>query len=135
MNVTERSALCLTLCLTLLVGFSVGQAQDRNNNQAEECPGPIYRSGEVTVRAKITHMDEPQYTEEARKNGVQGRVVLRAVLCATGKVTNIEVLKSLPYGLTEKAIKTMPMIKFRPAEKDGKEVSQYIMREFNFMLF
>ncbi|HJQ35151.1 MAG TPA: energy transducer TonB, partial [Pyrinomonadaceae bacterium] len=94
-----------------------------------------FRQNEVTQRALITFKPEPGFTEEARKNNVTGLVRLRAVLSATGEVTGVTVVKGLPDGLTEKAIAAARQIKFRPAQKDGHTVSQYVVLEYNFNIY
>lgn len=90
---------------------------------------------EVSQKARIISRPEPTYTEEARKNQVSGTVVLRAVFSAGGAVTNIRTVSGLPYGLTEKAIAAARQIKFSPAVKDGRAVSQYIEIQYNFNLY
>jgi protein TonB len=90
---------------------------------------------EVNVKARILSRPEPQYTEEARKNQVSGTVVLRAVFSASGQVTNIRAVSGLPNGLTERAIGAARQIRFSPAMKDGRAVSQYIQIEYNFNLY
>jgi TonB family protein len=90
---------------------------------------------EVNVKARILSRPEPQYTEEARKNQVSGTVVLRAVFSSSGQVTSIRAVSSLPYGLTERAIAAARQIRFTPAMKDGRAVSQYIQIEYNFNLY
>jgi TonB family protein len=94
-----------------------------------------YRLDEVTQRAVITFKPEPGFTEEARRDNVTGVVRLRAVLSASGEVTGISVVKGLSDGLTEKAIQAARQIKFRPAQKDGHVVSQYIVLEYNFNIY
>jgi TonB family protein len=101
----------------------------------DTCEGKIYGGKELTRRAKIKKITEPAYTEEARANQVQGTVVLTAVFCRDGKVTNIEVVQGLPYGLTENTIETTRRIEFEPADKDGEPVSQRFRRECHFSLF
>jgi TonB family protein len=96
--------------------------------------GP-FRQNDVTVRAVITYKPEPGFTEEARRNNVTGTVRLRAILSAGGEVTNISIVKGLPDGLTEKAIAAARQIKFRPAQKDGRAVSQYVVLEYNFNIY
>jgi TonB family protein len=90
---------------------------------------------DVEQKARILSRAEPQYTEEARENMVSGTVVLRAVFSASGEVTDIRVMSGLPYGLTEKSIEAARQIKFTPAMKDGRAVSQYIQIEYNFQLY
>ncbi len=89
----------------------------------------------MTSKAVIISRPEPGFTEEARKNNVTGLVRLRVVLAASGAVTNVSVTKGLPDGLTEKAIAAAKGIKFRPAQKDGRAVSQYISLEYNFNIY
>ena len=90
---------------------------------------------DVTQKARILSRPEPQYTEEARKNQISGTVVLRAVLGSDGTVTGIRAVSGLPFGLTERAIAAAQQIKFVPAQKDGRAVSQYIQIEYNFNVY
>ena len=78
---------------------------------------------------------EPQYTEEARRNGITGTVILRVVFSRTGEVTNIRALQPLGGGLTEKAIAAARQIRFVPARKNGQPVSMYMQLEYNFNLY
>ncbi|HST53926.1 MAG TPA: TonB family protein [Pyrinomonadaceae bacterium] len=94
-----------------------------------------FNQRDVTQRALITFKPEPSFTEDARKNNVTGLVRLRAVLSASGEVLNVSVVKGLPDGLTEKAIEAAKQIKFRPAQKDGHTVSQYVTLEYNFNIY
>ncbi|MDQ3755225.1 MAG: energy transducer TonB, partial [Acidobacteriota bacterium] len=93
------------------------------------------RVQDVSRKAQIITRPEPQYTEDARKNSVTGEVMLRAVLSADGRVTNIQPMKRLPDGLTEKAIAAARLINFTPAEKDGRAVSQYVTLVYNFNIY
>ncbi|MFL6254405.1 MAG: TonB family protein [Pyrinomonadaceae bacterium] len=94
-----------------------------------------FKQNEVSERAVITFKPEPGFTEEARKNNVTGTVRLRAILSASGEVSNISLIKGLPDGLTEKAMAAARQIKFRPAQKDGHIVSQYVVLEYNFNIY
>jgi TonB family protein len=95
----------------------------------------VFNPKEVNQKARILSRPEPQYTEDARKNQVSGTVVLRAVFSSGGQVTNIRTVSGLPYGLTERAIAAARQIRFTPAMKDGRAVSQYIQIEYNFNLY
>jgi TonB family protein len=95
----------------------------------------IFNMKDVTRRAVIVSRPEPLYTDEARKDQITGTVVLRFVLNANGTVTNIVALSRLPDGLTEKAIEAARQIKFTPAEKDGRRVSQYATINYNFNIY
>lgn len=89
---------------------------------------------EVDTKADITARPEPLYTREARKMGIQGVVVLKVLLAADGKIDRVRVVRRLPYGLTENAILAACEIKFRPAMKAGKEVSQWATLQYGFLI-
>ena len=90
---------------------------------------------EVTRRAQVISRPEPLYTEEARRNQITGTVSLRLVLNANGTVSNISAVSRLPDGLTERAIEAARQIKFTPAEKDGRKVSQWVTIQYNFNIY
>jgi len=93
-----------------------------------------YSPKEVDVKAEITAKPDPVYTEEARRVGVQGIVALRVLLLGDGKLDRVRVVRRLPYGLTENAIRAACKIKFKPATKDGQPVSQWVTLEYGFRL-
>jgi TonB family protein len=86
-------------------------------------------------KAKLLTRSEPLYTKEARSRQVRGDIIVRFVLAADGTVRHILVLEFLPYGLTEQAIAAARIIKFTPAMKDGRPVSQFTMMEYNFNVY
>jgi TonB family protein len=87
------------------------------------------------MRPTILYKEKAQYTEEAKRNGLEGRVTLDAVFADDGNITNIQVYSGLPDGLTEKAIEAAKKIQFRPATRDGKPVSVRGKLEFDFKLY
>ncbi len=95
--------------------------------------GPIIVTGEVTKPVKI-HAPQPSYTEIARKARIQGLVIVQAIIDKRGDVTNVKVLKGLPMGLAEEAVKTIKLWKFKPATLRGKPVDVYYNLTVNFKL-
>ncbi|GEM_PF-2051444 len=93
----------------------------------------IYKTSEVTQKARILETPKPSYTEAAYKNQIKGVVRISIVLRAEGTVTNIKVIEGLPFGLSERAILAAKQIKFVPAQIDGKPVSQYVTLEYDFV--
>ena len=98
-------------------------------------PNKIYSGSQVTSKARVLEKPEPTYTEAARKNQITGTVVLRAVFSSSGQVTNIHAVNGLPDGLTERAIAAAKQIRFVPATKDGRPVSQWMELQYNFNLY
>jgi TonB family protein len=95
----------------------------------------IFTPSEVTTKARLLKKPEPIYTEDARRAGIAGTVVMRAILAADGTVQNILLLRHLSHGLSEQAVRAARHIKFEPATKDGRAVSQLIQIEYNFNLY
>ena len=95
----------------------------------------VLRVREVTRRAVLIFKPEPGFTEAARRNNVTGVVKLRLALRADGTVSDISVLKGLPDGLTERAIEAAKRIRFTPAQKEGRNVSQWVSVEYNFNIY
>ena len=92
----------------------------------------VFLGTEVDERAQIRYKPEPGFTEEARRNRVRGTVRVRAVLGSDGAVRHVLVLKGLPHGLSEEAVEASRRMRFTPAVKNGRPVSQFVMLEYGF---
>jgi TonB family protein len=97
-------------------------------------PASILSSKEVDSRAVIVTKPKPGYTRDARRIGVQGYVILKVALSGNRKIDRVRVVRGLPRGLTENAIKAACKIEFRPAMKAGQPVSQWLNVEYVFRL-
>ncbi len=93
-----------------------------------------YEAKEVDVKAEITAKPLPKYTREARRVGVEGVVVLKVLLLGDGKLDRVRVVRRLPFGLTENAIRVACEIKFKPAMKAGQPVAQWLNVQYAFRL-
>jgi TonB family protein len=98
-------------------------------------PSRIFRGPELTTHARVLLKPEPQYTEEARKGGVTGTVILSVVFSRDGQVTNIRAVQTLCCGLTDKAMAAAKLIRFEPATRNGRAVSTYMQLVYNFNLY
>lgn len=115
------SSISLGILLSLAISASV-IAQTTSN----ECEGPSYGAKEVSKRAKITSFPPPKLSTSK----VRRPVVLKVILCRTGKVTNIELVEKFPEEVTKGVIKAARQVRFIPAEKDGERVSQKMIFEY-----
>ena len=100
----------------------------------EESTVVTFTAKEVDTKAEITARPEPGYTREARRAGVQGIVALKLLLLPDGDIDRIKVVRALPYGLTENAIRAACKVKFKPAVKAGNPVAQWITIQYGFQL-
>lgn len=84
---------------------------------------------------RIVHRIVPRYTEEARKEKVQGLVIVRTVIDTSGKIEDVEVLQGQPHGLSEAAVEAIRQWRFEPAlDPDGKPVKVYYNLTIAFRL-
>jgi periplasmic protein TonB len=99
------------------LGLSTGL--DAINN-----PIPFNRLKEIPGSSGITWIRRPTpvTTPEAQANKVKGEVWLRATFRADGTVTNIVVIREVPY-MTESAIDALSRSKFRPATINGQPIT------------
>ena len=90
--------------------------------------------GEDVTAPRAILKAPPLYTEKARQERVQGLVILRLVIDASGEVAEVDVLKGLPFGLTDSAIEAVKHWKFEPATHQGKPVAVLYNITINFRL-
>lgn len=115
-----------------------GDSGCRTMNLIRGCSGQrpgVLTVSEVDQRARLLFKPEPQYTEEARLNQITGTVILRVVFSSAGEIDQIRAVRTLPFGLTERAIAAARQIKFVPATKGGHAVSVHMQLEYNFNLY
>lgn len=75
---------------------------------------------------------KPAYTEQADLAGITATVELEAVFGADGKVGDVEVTRWAGFGLDESAIATVRQLGFKPARRDGKNVTIRALVRYNF---
>lgn len=100
---------------------------------AELGPGPIRVEGDVRPPIAI-HKAPPGYTPEAKENRVQGVVIVQTIIGVDGLVKDVEVLRSLPDGLTEAAVEAIRTWRFEPATLYGEPVEVHYNLTINFRL-
>jgi periplasmic protein TonB len=78
----------------------------------------------------------PTYTDDARHGKVQGTVTLRVLVGADGRAQDVRVIKSVGFGLDERAIDTVRNWKFVAARDSSKHtVAAWVTIEAQFRLF
>ena len=86
------------------------------------------------MRPQIISQPKPGYTEAARHNKIAGKVVLLVEFRADGTIGEVQVVRSLGYGLDECAVEAARHIRFRPAQKGGMPVTFRSRVEYSFHL-
>lgn len=89
--------------------------------------------GDVTEPVVVSNVP-PTYPEEARKNRIQGRVIVEAVISEKGIVTKVRAVESPDPMLTESALEAVKKWTYRPATKKGKPVKVFLTATVSFKL-
>ena len=75
---------------------------------------------------------KPVYTEQADLAGITATVDLEAVFLEDGRVGDVEVIRWAGFGLDESAVSTVRLLRFKPAERDGKRLTIRGLVRYNF---
>src|SRR3989344_129288 len=96
--------------------------------------GP-YSAGSGVVLPIPILQPKPPYTEDARKQNIQGNLLLQVIIRKNGRVEDIKIIKSLGHGLDESAIETIAnKWLFKPATLKGRPVDVQVQIEVTFNL-
>ena len=77
---------------------------------------------------------EPMQPEVARKSRISGIVIVECVIDKNGNVTNVQILKPLPFGLDQAAADAVRKWKFKPGTLNGSPVDVIFNLTVNFKL-
>ena len=95
----------------------------------------VFFSRETDARAVISYKPQPRFPRAARGTIVSVTVRVRVVLDADGKVRDALVLTEQPALFGESSVEAAKAIKFKPAEKGGRAVSQFVTLEYGFQSY
>ncbi len=96
------------------------------------CSGRVFNGSEVTKQARILQRPNYDIVHKLVGPGTRGRLVLEAVLCRSGHVTNIRVIEGMSPKIDEFARAAIYTVKFHPAEYRWHSVSQKMQFELRF---
>ena len=119
-NMKSRiSVIIATFVFILGICAAVG-AYDRTCSE----PAVIFdESGDMTAPEVVTKVD-PKYPEEAKKEGVSGKVVLDVVIDSKGAVVDVNVLEDPDARLSAAAADAVRQWRFEPArDSRGKPIA------------
>jgi protein TonB len=85
------------------------------------------------VEGNLLHRVEPEYPEEARRQQIQGLVVLDVRISRDGEVQQVNVVSGQPV-LADAAIKAVKMWRFNPRTLNGQATEMQTTVTLNFKL-
>lgn len=110
------------------VGSGIGEGEGGGTG------GGPYRPGSGIEPPRLLHEVKAQYTEDARRRGITGDVLLEVVVRRDGSVGEARVLHGLGYGLDERAISAVRQWRFAAAQRKGVAVDVLVEVAVEFTL-
>ena len=95
-------------------------------NWAEEMPEPIGGIGAIQKKA--------YYTEIAKLAGIEGKVIVEALIDKEGNVTEVNLIQDIGGGLGDVALTAVKNTKFKPGKQRGKPVKVKMIIPIKFVL-
>jgi TonB family protein len=83
-------------------------------------PPGVHRPGTFVISPIVVAKKEPEYSEAARLAGLEGTVVLEAVIAEDGSAKQIRVARPLGLGLDENAVEAARTWRFTPGLYQGR---------------
>lgn len=96
--------------------------------------GGPFRPGTGITPPTLTREVRATYTDDARRRGIEGDVVLEIVVRRDGSVGQVRVLRSLGAGLEQRAIDAVRQWRFSPSRRNGEPVDVAVEVAVEFKL-
>jgi periplasmic protein TonB len=109
-------------------GSGVGSGSDGGTG------GGPFRPGSGIEAPRLLREVKADYTEEARRRGMIGEVVMEIVVARDGSVGDVKILKRLGAGLDERAVQAVRQWRFAPATRKGLPVDVLVEVAVEFKL-
>ena len=95
---------------------------------------PVAKVGNGVSPPVMTNKHEPEYSADALSEKLQGTVMLSVTIGTDGMAHDIKLIKSLGFGLDERAAEAVSQWQFKPGTRDGVPVPVTATVEVNFRL-
>jgi periplasmic protein TonB len=96
--------------------------------------GGPYRPGSGIEPPRLLREVKAEYTEDARRRGISGDVVLEIVIRSDGSVGDTRILRGLGGGLDQRAVAAVRQWRFAPATRKGVAVDVLVEVAVEFIL-
>ena len=120
-------ALAAFVALSAGSGVAIPQSQDQTTAPAvqSEAPQPQaelpqrVRVAQGVTAGLLVKKVQPKYPEKARENGIQGQVMLRAIISKDGDVVSLSAVSGDPL-LVKSAVEAVKQWKYKPYLLNGR---------------
>lgn len=87
----------------------------------------------VSEKPELIRQVQPKYPELAKRTGIEGTVVIKALIDTEGNIEKVILLKSIPM-LDEAALTAAKQCKYKPGKQRDKFVKVWVSLPFKFSL-
>lgn len=116
-------------------GIGSGDGNGAGPGRGGNTGGGAFQIGGDVSAPQLVYQVDPEFSEEARKAKFQGEVLVHLIVDATGRPTQVRVIRPVGMGLDEKAREAVAQYKFKPARKGGQPVPVELNVAVNFQIF
>ena len=95
----------------VLGAHAKGNPEDDNCTEEPSKPAPLTKPNDI------------EYTQEARANGIEGRLILRLTIAANGTVADVQVMSSVDPALDAAAVAAVKTWTFKPSMRCGRPMA------------
>lgn len=137
--------LVLTTCLFSLFAINLAASDTPSKTTSAmytRCDGTksdpdtiVFRKGIGLTPPRIMKRIDPDYPESARKDGVEGSVIVKLVVDKDGSPRNICIERGLRDDVDQSSARAVAQWRFSPATKDGEPVAIWINAETSFHMY
>lgn len=110
------------------------QTQPSDTTGSTSSGAAVFHVGGGVIFPHAIYTPKPDYSEEARREKIEGVCVVMLIVGPDGVPRNISVQQTLRPDLDAKAIEAVEKWRFEPGTKDGKPVAVGIKEEVEFRL-
>ena len=103
--------------------------------RADQQSSQAWKVGVGVSAPRAVYSPDPEYTGAARRQKLQGIVVLWLVIGEDGTVHDVRIARRLGLGLDEEAVRAVKTWRFLPAIRNGTPVPVQVNIEVNFRLY
>jgi TonB family protein len=96
--------------------------------------GGPFRPGSGITPPRLLKEVKALYTDDARRRGITGDVLLEIVVMRDGSVGNVSVMRGLGAGLDQRAMEAVRQWRFSPAHRQGEPVDVIVEVAVEFSL-
>jgi TonB family protein len=96
--------------------------------------GGPYRPGSGVEPPRLISEIKPDYTDEARRRGIEGEVVMEIIVRRDGTVGDVKIVQGLGSGLNERAAQAVRRWRFAPARLKGTPVDVVVEASVEFRM-